>query len=95
MKIPKKIQIAGQNYDIIFDSDVARSEQVWGRIYSNELKIILEKPSKIVNKNKIEESFIHECLHAICYATKIDLSEDDIGRFSELLYQVFKQIEDK
>jgi len=94
MKIPKEIQIAGRKYNIIYSRKISDKEHVKGKIYYDQCEILLNN-DVVYNKQDIEITFLHECLHAIFNALDFEQNENRIIMLSELLYQVIKQIESK
>ncbi|MFX0132971.1 MAG: hypothetical protein ACFFDN_04925 [Candidatus Hodarchaeota archaeon] len=92
MKIPKKIQIVGKEFKIIFDKKFSRKEKIWGRFYPENLEIILDN-DKNINKQNIEETLIHECFEVINYFVNTELHHDKLSMMSDLFYQIFKQLE--
>ncbi len=98
MKIPKRIQIAGKTIDIVIDPKYCNEEKIYGREVYDRNKIYLDDPVVSgISKEKQEQTFIHEILHYIYDVLgKNDSelnSEAVICPVSELLYQVFKQIQ--
>lgn len=98
MKIPKSIQIAGKTAKIIIDDKKMSSEGLIGQSRADEDIIYLMSEKTHVSRQCIEQTLIHECLHKInnilCVGSPQN-DEDYVNPLSELLYQVFKQIESK
>ena len=97
MIIPKQIQIAGKTIEVITDHNRMSSEQLLGQSRNDEDKIFLssEKDSHI-SRQCIEQTFIHECIHKINNVLSTNCGANDesyVNPLSELLYQVFQQIE--
>lgn len=101
MNLPKsnfKIKVGPFIYQVKYSVDVANEGSIFGSCHNNEQIIFLD-PNK--PKQKIEQTFIHELLHAcmfvngLCYRFDKDESsskpnEEDIARdMSMTLYQVF------
>ncbi len=94
MKVPKeKIQIAGRDIKILYDRKRCRQEMYNGVCFPDSSEIILDENLEIEKKNVV---FLHEVLHHI--NSILDKGETDVDKeeyikpFSELLYQVIKQI---
>lgn len=98
MKIPDKIQIAGKEFIIKFDNVYCDHENSYGIINIHRGEIILQNIVNGIDERKqdfIEESFIHEIIHAIYSIMGKTQDEKFICHLSELLYQIFKQIENE
>lgn len=102
MKIPEKdfkIKIGAFIYEVIYSDAVAKEGEVFGSTHSNDQKIYLDPNRK---KQKIEQTFIHEVLHAILFVNGLSYrfdkkvidalpTEEDVCReTSIILYQVIK-----
>lgn len=95
MQIPKKIQIAGKTFHIVYDTKYYSSIKSYGEAQYDQGKIILDDITKTgYTREKIEESFIHECLHLCSNIGRLDIPESTVGILGELLYQVIKQIDE-
>lgn len=85
MKIPNKINICGKWHDVIIkkldDSDN------YGLYATNDCKIYL---CSDVDRQIIEETFLHEILHGADMVMGNYLSEEQIKTLSKLLYQILK-----
>ncbi len=97
MKIPKTIQIAGKTIEVIFDDKLCDEINCWGQSRFNVGEILIQKKSDSIDRKKdhIEQTFIHEIVHWICEVLHHDeLRKDErfTSQFSELLYQVIKQL---
>ena len=97
MKIPDKIQIAGRVYDVIFSDELTTDNSEHARIEPDKCKIIIQSSCKGNERSKqgIEITFIHEIIHAISKGIgNYELYNDEkfTDQFTELLYQVIKQI---
>jgi len=94
MKIPKKIKVAGHYYKIIIDDKGLSKKHLVGEL-NNDFKEIrlceFYKSKRKRAKSEIEETFIHEILHAINKNYNNDsLPEKVIDRIGIGLYQVLK-----
>lgn len=94
MKIPKKLHINGFDWDIIWSQDIADEGSCYGSAHLSKQKMFLS-PSG--TKQKIEETFIHEILHAVWWQQCINNMIDDdtaeekiINALAFGLYQVLK-----
>lgn len=96
MIIPKKIQIAGREVEIITDNEFCNKEGVIGQCRVNENKIYMTDEKNGASKQEVEQTLIHEILHYIngMLGRNGDIPDDHlyIKPLSELLYQVFNQI---
>jgi len=98
MKIPKKLQIAGRTVDIRINGKIASESQVNGLCSADRQYILLDDPKASgVSEEMIQQTLIHEVIH---FCNNILCREDCntesyVNPLSELLYQVFKQIENK
>jgi hypothetical protein len=100
MKIPdKQIQIAGKNIDIVIDSKYCQAEKCYGRAEYDRNRIIIEDSTVSgVHPEKIEQAFLHECIHMINAILRRESPYDDeeyVGPSSELWYQIIKQLKNK
>ena len=94
MKIPRKIKVAGHCYKVIWDDKGLIKRHLIGDI-SNDFKEIRlcrhYKSKRARAKTEIEETFMHEILHAVDKNYNNDsLSEKAVQRLSNGLYQVLK-----
>jgi len=94
MKIPKQIKIGGHTYKVKEDHKFVERSDLLG-LCDHYQRIIFITPFDVNGAKRgrtgIEETFIHELLHAVdeIYNSK-KLEEDTVKRISEGLYQVFK-----
>lgn len=98
MKIPEKITIVGIDYEVkevpINDPKLNYGHMT-GSQYSVNQSICLSEDNKGDYKNQV---FVHELVHAICDALNIShetivIDERFVESFSQILYQVIKQLE--
>ncbi len=86
MKIPKKLNICGFEYTVeIREID---NNDIFGQHNQTRCQILIAADG--VNKQKKEQTFIHEILHAIDCAVGVDLKEKQVTTLSRGLYQVLK-----
>lgn len=94
MKIPKKIKVAGHIYKVKWDDRGLVKERLIGSTNNDfkEIRLCKHYKSKRARvKSEIEETFIHEVLHAIDKNyNNSSLTEKALNRLSQGLYQVFK-----
>jgi len=93
MKIPEKIKVAGHTYKVIWDDEYLSNQDYLGLAVHRELLIYLCKTFKGSNlpKSLIEQNCIHEILHCIdTVYNNHELSENQVDRLAEGLYQVLK-----
>lgn len=64
MKIPKRIKIGGFWWAIKFSKDIAVEGQVYGSTHFPSQTIFLDPR---LTPQKIEQTFIHEILHAVAW----------------------------
>lgn len=92
MNIPNKVKVAGITYKVIKNHPF-NGESYAGQAVHTEAEIRLGErvDGKKYDKQKIEETFIHEILHCIdsVYNSQ-GLDEGTIDRLSQGVYQVFK-----
>ncbi|TET08499.1 MAG: hypothetical protein E3J83_03370 [Candidatus Atribacteria bacterium] len=91
--IPKKIKVAGHYYDIIWDNEGLSNKNLVGEAdHSKNIIFLATKyKGKKINKTNIEETLLHEILHAVdANYNGGGLREDDVSRLSVGLYQVLK-----
>ncbi|NHZ86532.1 MAG: hypothetical protein GWP19_11750 [Planctomycetia bacterium] len=97
MKIPDKIQIAGRIFDIVYNNELNNEYGSSAEINPDKCKIIIQGNCKGNERNQqsIYISFLHEIIHAISKISgnrKLYEDEQFTEQFTELLYQVIKQI---
>ena len=101
MKIPELIKVGGMLIKIfyptepmIFKDEKGEDMQADGKVLISMGEIHIANKSKENNiyvEDYIGQIFMHEILHAINYVYNSDhLSEDEIERLSQGLYQVLK-----
>jgi len=94
MKFLKKIKIAGHEYKIIYPCNSITKDGAVGTASHDfdEIKICEKYKNKRARVNsEIEETLLHEILHCVdrTYNNAM-LSENQINRLSQGLYQVLK-----
>jgi len=100
MKLPATdftVKVGPFVYEVIYSDNVAEEGQVFGSTHNNEQKIFLDPRKK---KQKQEQAFIHEVLHACTFVNGLvyrlgdkedRVPEEDIVRETSMtLYQVIK-----
>ncbi|MDA2921691.1 hypothetical protein MYX07_00310 [Patescibacteria group bacterium AH-259-L07] len=94
MKIPKKIKVGGHIYKVIYPYRFKEREDLYGRTNEGRKEIFVTNLDANGNKlpqTKIEETFLHELLHAVDQTyNNNDLKEEIVARMGEGLYQVLK-----
>lgn len=90
MKIPKKIKVAGINYQVK-ETDLVvinGSTDYVGSI--NQARAEIEVLNSL-SKTRKEQTLVHEILHACFYEAGFDEHDEDVvNRVSVVLYQVLK-----
>ena len=87
MQIPKKVNILGRQYSIIFQDERKTGNDNLGSHWGKETSIFLNKNQ---DQQAVESCFIHEILEAINYLQNINLKHHQIKLFETGLYQVIK-----
>jgi len=94
MKIPKKLKVAGLEYDVKTDYKFHQANTLCGQCDHQGQEIRITGKCSDNNQRKrdsVEETFIHEMLHAIDRNyNNSALSEQQVTRLSTGLYQVLK-----
>jgi len=94
MKIPKKVKISGLTYDVKMPYNFTDNAEFWGLCCHQEQEIrISTKTTASIERKKesIDETFLHELLHAIDRIyNNASLTEEQVTRLSFGLHQVFK-----
>ncbi len=89
MAIPKKVNICGLVYDIVHEEILAVKHGCVGMHFPETLQIKLQTQS--VSPQKIEQTFVHEIIHAISNILLNDkLDEETVNTLANGLYCVFK-----
>lgn len=97
MKIPKFIQIGQVTYEIILNDNISENYEVWGTTNTKTQRIYL---SETLTQERLEETLIHELLHACICESNLDYflkkenvnGEDIISTIDSYVYQVVKQL---
>jgi hypothetical protein len=94
MIIPKKIQLAGREIDILFDDNENFAEGTFGRAKINRSEIVLMSENLGVKRDVIEQILIHERMHHINFILGFQNEdrEEYVTPASELLYQAITQL---
>lgn len=82
MKVPKKIKILGQDYNVIEKED-AKMEGIMGLCLSDDCEIHLRKS---MPEDKKGEVFLHEVVHAIAETLNLKLTENQVNNLGVGLY---------
>lgn len=96
LKIPKQIQVGGQTIDIEL---VDRHNDLLGECSTPEGYIKLAKTYKgnLQSYSSLENTFIHECIHAVLDTMgKTELSEDEVfvSTFAGFTLEIIKSIQE-
>lgn len=97
MKIPEKLEVAGITYEIRFvsrDHPKLKALHAVGLHFMEDQTIMIADNLHGDYKNQV---FTHELIHGIVEAMdvandKVIIDEQFVERFSQLLYQVLKQL---
>lgn len=80
MKIPRSVKIGAYRYKIKWvNSLIVDEDDCYGNCDANECIIFLRKDIKN-NPVRLQEVFLHECLHAIEHSYGMDLPETTINQ---------------
>lgn len=86
--IPNSINVAGINYEVKEVEGINDRFNTLGMV--NYARSMIEIDSDM-SKSKLEQTFIHEVLHACFYEAGIEEQDEDvINRVGIVLYQVLK-----
>lgn len=93
MEIPSKIRVGSFDYDVELTDEtlVLNASQCLGIIDCDKLKIKVAR--NIQSKQKQEQTFLHEVVHAIVKEYKVDFTEDEetiVDKVSCGLHQVIR-----
>lgn len=94
MKIPKKITLLNSTYTVEIKPDLLDDQGAIGQFDSLKGKIFIQPNSNIspIIQNEIEQTFLHELVHAILYKMeKQELFKDEafVNQFASLLHQAY------
>ena len=89
MKIPNKLKVGGHEYkvEITKTYDEKKEHNNWGQTNHVKLKIYLDEG---LANTKMEETFIHELLHAVDSHQGNILKEGQVDKIANTLYAVLK-----
>lgn len=100
MKIPLKnfkVKVGAFEYEVIYSKDTANEGDAFGSTHNGDQKIFLDPTLK---KQKIEQTFLHEVMHACTFVNgivyrfaeedKMPSEEEVIKALSMTLYGVIK-----
>lgn len=94
IEIPKSIKVGGKTYSILYPYVFTERTDLRGQTCSDTLEIKISDQLKTGEKfhtENIQETFIHEVLHAVDIIYNSNkLEEDEITRLGEGLFQVLK-----
>ena len=93
MNIPKKIRIGSFDYNVDYTNEtlILNAQQCYGLINYENTEIKIAK--NIQNKQKQEQTFLHELFHGIVKEYKIDFTEDEeniVDKLANGIYQILK-----
>lgn len=96
MEIPKQIQVGGKTYSIITGYKFQERSDRIGHCDNVQQKIVIsdvDGNGNMAHIERVEETFIHEIIHAIdCIYNAGKLDDDTVCRLSEGFTQVLKQL---
>lgn len=95
MKIPKTVKIMGFDWSIKKDKSVATEGNIYGSTHHGSQTIFLDPEN---TPQKMEETLLHEMLHAIAWQTGVEkrhrklegVEEDFITALASGLYSVIR-----
>jgi regulator of sirC expression with transglutaminase-like and TPR domain len=93
MRIPEEFQLFGETIKVIWDNEKCDKENAYGlAIYQdNEILLTNKCEGKVLSKQKIEVTYLHEMTHFIIKKAGYDkLSRDEkfVELFSRMLHQI-------
>lgn len=94
MKIPKKITLLNSTYTVEIKHDLLDDQGAIGLLNPLKGKILIQPNSRNspIIQNEIEQTFLHELVHAILYKMeKLELYKDEafVNQFASLLHQAY------
>jgi len=91
MKLPRKLNIGGLTYTVLFPYEFEDDENLIGLhdYTTTTIKVSNKQKGKLIHPQKIYETFLHEILHAIdcIYCTNV-LDDPEVDIFASGLYFV-------
>lgn len=87
MKFPSKLKIAGHTWNVRRVNNIPHGDDAWGMCVDDTLTIWLRKDDP-----HPEETFLHECLHAISHSYGVPLEHDVIVPLERALAQLWRQL---
>lgn len=94
MKFPRVVEICGHSVSVkMRERFVADKHNVYGRSRLCQDEIIIARRDKYRNKISNDwkgNTFLHEIMHHINDKLEVGLSEKEVGRISDGLYQTLK-----
>ena len=82
-----KIKILGHEYDLIYDPNWMKQENLQGSFRANALKIIIDSS---LPPSTQKEILLHESIEAINYHLELKLEHHQISALSEVLFQIIR-----
>lgn len=96
MVIPKNFTIFGQQFTVEFDPELHNREDYVGQHRPRQNKIVLSPAGPNMPVTRMEETFIHEIVHAVLSLLseeELDGKEKFVDTFALALHQVIKTAE--
>lgn len=99
MTLPKEnftIKVGPYTYSVEYNTDIAHGTDTLGSCHKDTLKIFLDPR---LHPLVLEETFLHEALHALCSVSNLDINLEDgdtkrdvgeeelVSRLSTVLFQ--------
>lgn len=90
LEIPRKIQLAGIDIEILIDNAMVARESVIGKCQYPVQRIILDTTA--APEDTIKHSYLHELVHYILHIMNHSLKDDEVfvDVFAHLLWQAIK-----
>ena len=90
MEIPRRIQLAGIDIEILIDNAMIEREEVIGKCQYPIQRIVLDVGS--APEDTVKYSYLHELVHYILHTMNHPLKTDEIfvDVFANLLWQAIK-----
>lgn len=92
--LPNSMDIVGEKYHVEWKKDLCDVENVFGRAYFNNNKIVVQEADDKYSEDKIIHTYFHEWLHIGFYAIgEESLSENDklVDILSGIMSSIYKQ----
>ena len=90
MRIPREVKVGAYTWKVVYKKVIIFEGGECDGLCDSDNFIIYLSKTRCKNRQNLEETFLHECLHAIEKSINLDIGEDAVTRVATGLYAFLK-----